>query len=78
MHTNNILVLEQYGFREGKCTGNSTFKITDSVLKSINQEMHVGGILCDLAKAFECVNNEILLAKLHYYSIQGTVANCFR
>jgi hypothetical protein len=40
--------------------------------------MHVEEIFCDLAKAFDCVNHESLLAKLHYYGIQGTVANWFR
>jgi len=40
--------------------------------------MHVGGIFCDSAKAFDCLNHEILLAKLHYYGIHGTVANWFR
>jgi hypothetical protein len=40
--------------------------------------MHVGGISCDLAKSLDCVNQEILVAKLHYYGIQGTVANRFR
>jgi hypothetical protein len=40
--------------------------------------MHVGGILRDLAKAFDCVNYEILLVELHYYGIQGAVANWFR
>ena len=33
--------------------------------------MHVGGIFCDLANVFDCVNHEILLAKLHFYAILG-------
>jgi hypothetical protein len=40
--------------------------------------MHVGGIFCDSAKSFDYVNHEILLLKLHYYDIQGTVAKWFR
>jgi hypothetical protein len=44
MHTNNILVPEQYGFRKGVSTADTAFKLTDNVLKSINQKMHVGGI----------------------------------
>jgi hypothetical protein len=33
--------------------------------------MYVGGIFCDLAKHFDCINHEILLAKLHFYETQG-------
>jgi hypothetical protein len=33
--------------------------------------MHVGGISCDLAKAFECVNSELVLSKQHFYLIQN-------
>jgi len=40
--------------------------------------MHVGGILCDLAKAFDCVNHDILLAKLHFYAIWGVSEDWFR
>jgi hypothetical protein len=40
--------------------------------------MQVGEIVLDLAKAFNCVNHEILLTKLHIYGIQGTAAKWFR
>jgi hypothetical protein len=76
-HTNNILVPEQFGFRQGKSPDNAAFKLTNSILKSIKQKMHLWGIFCDLAEAFDWVNHEILLAKLHYYGIQGTIANWF-
>jgi hypothetical protein len=45
------------------------FRLTKSVFKSINQEMHVAGIFCDLVKAFDCVHHGSLLPKLHVYSI---------
>jgi hypothetical protein len=72
------LVPEQFGFRKGVSTEDAAFKLTDNVLKSVNQKMHVGGIFCDLAKAFDCVNYEILLTKLHFYGIQGIAAKWFR
>jgi len=40
--------------------------------------MHVGGILCDMAKAFDCVNHEILLTKLHFCGIQGVPTHWFK
>jgi retron-type reverse transcriptase len=75
---NNILVPEQFGFRKGMSTENAAFELTDCILKYVNQKMHVGGIFCDLAKAFDCVNHEILLTKLRYYGIEGTTAGWFK
>jgi hypothetical protein len=54
LQTNNILVPEQCScsFRKGISTKNAAFKLTDSLFKPINKRMHVGGMFCDLAKAF--------------------------
>ena len=38
---------------------------------SLNNELIVGGIFCDLERAFNCVNNDILLLKLETYEITG-------
>jgi hypothetical protein len=78
LNTNNILVPEQHGFRKGISAENVAFRLTDGVFKSLNQKIHIGGIFCDLAKVFDCVNHEILLAKLHFYGIQGVTADWFR
>jgi hypothetical protein len=31
--------------------------------------MHVAGILCSLAKAFDCVKHEVFILKLRFYGI---------
>jgi hypothetical protein len=69
MHANRILVSEPFGFRQGTSTENAAFKLADRVLKSINQKESVQGIFCDSAETFDCVNHNILLAKLHFYDI---------
>jgi hypothetical protein len=53
----------------------AAFKLTGCILKSLNQKMNVGGLYYDLAKAFECINHEILLTKLCYFGIKGSTAD---
>jgi hypothetical protein len=56
LHNNNILNAEQYGFRTKLTTKNSTYKLTNEVVSAMNKKLIVGGIFCDLKKAFGCVN----------------------
>ena len=47
--------------------------VTDSFLSAIVSGQYVGALLLDLAKAFNCVDHDILLQKLPCYGINGKV-----
>jgi hypothetical protein len=49
----------------------SIFRFTKEILGALNNKMHVGEISCDLTKAFDCVNHELLLPKLNFYGIRN-------
>jgi hypothetical protein len=53
-----LQTIERYVCRRGISTEDAAFGLTNSVCKYIKQRMHVGGIFCDLAKAFDCMSHE--------------------
>ena len=68
---NKLLVENQYGFQKGLATDNAIFKLINEILNSLNNKMKVEGVFCDLQKAFDSVNHELLLDKIQNYGIKG-------
>jgi hypothetical protein len=71
---NNILVKEWFGFSCNSSTEIAIYTLINNILSFPNNRIIVGGLFCDLQKAFDCINYEILLSKMKFYDITG-VAN---
>lgn len=72
LNNNNILAMEQFGFRKESSTEMATFNLLDNILTSLDKKNYVGGLFCDLQKAFDCVNHNVLLEKMNFYGISGS------
>jgi hypothetical protein len=56
----------------------ATYSLLKDILDALNSNSVVGGIFCDLKKAFDCVNQDILLSKMELYEIKGILNRLIR
>ena len=78
LNKHKVLYEYQFGFRQGHSTSHALIEIIDSIKSAIDNNKYVCGIFLDLSKAFDTVNHEILLKKLHHYGIRGQTNQLFK
>ena len=66
---NNLLSEQQYGFRANHSTELTAIKLVNYIVHEIDRKLTSVNIYIDLSKAFDTLNFDILLYKLHYYGI---------
>jgi hypothetical protein len=74
---NNIINDSQYGFRKNHSTIHPLVKFLNFITTAFNEREHCLAIFCDMRKAFDTVDHEILLTKLYNLGIQGTELKWF-
>ena len=80
LNKNNILYTHQYGFRPKHCTIHPIMHLLHhcaNATSTADPEFTLA-VLCDLSKAFDVINHEMLLNKLNIYGIRGIVNDWFR
>ena len=67
------LFKSQYGFRRGHNTTHATLDFLQTVETALKDDEYAIGVFCDLSKAFDTLDHDILLAKLDHYGIRGNI-----
>ena len=55
------------GYRKGFSTQHALIKLIESWRQSLDSRGYSGVVLMDLSKAFDIINHELLITKLHAY-----------
>ena len=70
----NLFYEHQYGFRRKHTTVHPIIHLLNVCAKADNRHL-TASILCDLSKAFDVINYDILFEKLDHYGIRGIAKN---
>ena len=74
---NEIINKNQFGFLPGRSTHEAIFRTVQQIYSAINSKKIMGMLLLDIAKAFNCIDPEILFVKMERAGFDNTVIKWF-
>jgi exonuclease III len=77
LESSRVFRNNQYGFRQNRSTIDCVESHLNEVISSLDKKMKVLNVSCDLSKAFDRVNHEILIFKLKHYGLRGPALDWF-
>lgn len=75
---NKLLNENQYGYRAQHSTELAVLQLAQNVMNNLNEKILTVGVFIDLSKAFDVINHDILIKKLHAHGIRGIVNAWFK
>lgn len=71
IESHNLLYIKQFGFRKYHSTIDALINIYDYIIENRRANNKIIGIFIDLKKAFDSIDNKILIQKIKIYGISG-------
>lgn len=68
----------QFGFRSGASTEDALLEVCSFLYKAMDDKKNCAGLFVDITKAFDMVDHNILLCKLHSAGFRGNVLDWFK
>lgn len=71
LSSSNALSERQYAYRAGRCTTDMVREAVRKVTNALENRQQVAMLCCDLSKAFDVADHNVIAAKLLHYGIRG-------
>ena len=78
LDSKGLLYEKQFSFQRNNSIEHAILQLTQDITSSFEKGEYTLGVFIDLSKAFDTIDHQILINKLHYYGIDGTALEWFK